>query len=219
MRGYIPKSYKKNPSFIVYRSAGIYATADRTVEAHDGSNGIVDFLCGFFLVCFDVSSKICTDENVVHHPAQYKVTAVGDFLLQGQLHQLFGRRRHILEALTERYHRKSNALKVLHYLNSAPAIKGNFMDIEFFTQLLDELFDIAVVDHISFGGLQEALLLPDIVWNMVTAHSKLQCIFRYPEVREDHVFIIFIQWREHQYKSYDVCGGRKVQANVTYMAS
>lgn len=72
-------SNKKDTSLIVYRSAGVYSTADRTVEAHDGSHGTVDFLCGFFLVCFDVSGRVCTDENVVHHPAQYRMTAVSDF--------------------------------------------------------------------------------------------------------------------------------------------
>lgn len=53
---------------------------------------------------FDVSGRVCADEDVVHHPAQYRMTAMSAFLLQGQLHQLFGRRRHILKALQEIYH-------------------------------------------------------------------------------------------------------------------
>lgn len=42
------------------------------------------------------------DIDVVHHPAQDRVTAVGNPLLQHQLHQLLGGRGHILKALPER---------------------------------------------------------------------------------------------------------------------
>ena len=75
------------------------------------------------------------------------------------------------------------------------------------------------MDHIAFGHLEEALLLPNIVWHMVTAHSKLQRILRYPEVWEDHIFVILIHRWKDQYKSRDVCGGGQVQATVTYTAS
>ena len=109
--------------------------------------------------------------------------------------------------------------KLRCYIQIKRIPRSSYTEAVFFTQLLDEFLDVAVVDYISFGGLQETLLLPDIVWNMVTAHSKFQRIFRYPEIRENHIFIILIQWREHQYKSRDVCGGRKVQATITYTAS
>ena len=122
-------SNENDSSLIIYRSAGFHTSTVHTVKSHDGGHGTVDFLCGFFFDGFDVLSRACTDEDVVHHTAQHRMAIVGDFLFQGQLHQFFGRRRHILEALTERHHRKTHALQVLHHLYSAPAIKGNFSDV------------------------------------------------------------------------------------------
>ena len=86
----------------MYRSVSVHATADRTVKTHDGGHGTVDFFCRFFFVGFDVFSRDGTDEDVVHHPAQDRMAIVSDFRLQSQLHQFFGRRRHILEAMIER---------------------------------------------------------------------------------------------------------------------
>ena len=109
--------------------------------------------------------------------------AVGNALLQHQLHQLLGGRRHILKALSERNDREAHALKVLHHLHSTPAVKGNLPDIETLTQALDKLLDVAIVNNIALGGLQKALPFPHIVWHMVTPDSEVEVIFRYLEVR------------------------------------
>ena len=79
--------------------------------------------------------------------------AVGDALLQHQFHQFLGGWGHILEALSERNDREAHALKVLHHLHSAPAVKGNFPNIEAVPQAFDKFLDIAVVNDIALGGL------------------------------------------------------------------
>lgn len=89
---------------------------------------------------------------------------VGDFLLQHQLHQLLSRRGHILEALSERNDRKAHAFQVLDHLHSAPTVEGDLPNIETLTQAFDELFDVAVVDYITLGGLEVSLSFPHIVW-------------------------------------------------------
>ena len=132
---------------------------------------------------------------------------MGNFLLQHQLHQFFGRRGHILKALSEGDYRKAHALQVLYHLHSAPTVEGDLSNIEPLTQLLDEFLNVAVVDHVALSGHQHALALPQVVGNMIPADTKVKCFLRYPEVWQDIVFILLIQRREHQHKSRDVCGG------------
>lgn len=57
---------------------------------------------------------------------------------------------------------------------SAPTIKCNFTDVVSFTQAFDEFFNVAVVNHIAFGGLQETLPFPNIVWHMVAPDTKVE---------------------------------------------
>src|SRR5699024_7285516 len=147
------------------------------------------------------------DEDVIHHPPQHWVSAVGNSLLQHQLHPCLGRRGHILKALPEWDYRKAHALQVLHHLHSAPAVKGDFPDIEPLAQLFDEFLDIAVMNHIALGSHQRPLALPQIIGDMVSPDTKVESFFRYPEVWQDVVFILLIQWRKHQNKSRDVRGG------------
>ena len=54
----------------------------------------------FLLVRLDVPRRIGANEDVVCHPAHDGMPAVRYFLFQRQLHQLLGRRAHILKALT-----------------------------------------------------------------------------------------------------------------------
>ena len=126
------------------------------------------------------------------------MAAVGDPFFQGQLHQLLGGWGHILEALSERNDREAHALKVLYHLHSTPAVKSDLPDIETFPQAFDEFLDIAIVNDIAFRGLQKALPLPHVVWHMVTPDSDVEVVFRYPEVRQDDVFVVLIFRREHQ---------------------
>lgn len=96
---------------------------------------------------------------------------------------------------------------MLYHLHSTPAVEGNLTDIEAFTQGLDEFFDVAVVDNITLRGLKVTLPLPHILWYMVTQDSKVEIVLRYPEVRQNDVFVIFIKRRKHQYKSRNIRGG------------
>ena len=121
---------KQNSSVIINRLGGVVTAADGSIQCHDRCHGTVDFLCGFLLVRLDVPSRVGADEDVVHHPAEDGMPAVGDFLLQHQLHQFLGWWGHILEALSERNDREAHALKVLHHLHSAPAVKGDLPNIE-----------------------------------------------------------------------------------------
>lgn len=79
---------EENASIIVDRSTGIISTADRTVKSYNRGNCTVDFFCGFFFVCFYIASRISTDINVIHHPEEYWMTAVGQPLFQCQLHSI-----------------------------------------------------------------------------------------------------------------------------------
>ena len=142
------------------------------------------------------------------------MTTVGDFLLQHQLHQFFGRRGHILKALPEGNHRKAHALQVLHHLYSAPAVKGDFPDIEPLAQLFDEFLDVAVMNHISLGSHQRSLAFPQVIGDMVAPDAEVEGFFRYPEVWQDVVFILLIQRREHQHESRNIRGGGQIQTAV-----
>ena len=136
------------------------------------------------------------------------MSTVGNVLLQYQLHQFLGRRGHILEPLSEGNDREAHALKVLHHLHSTPAVKGDLPNIKTLTKAFDELLNIAVVNDISLGGLQKALPFPHIVWHMVTPDTQLQVVLRYPEVRQDDVFVVLVLWREHQNECRNIrCGG------------
>ena len=138
---------------------------------------------------------------------------MSDLLFQDQLHQLFGRRRHVLEALTEGNNCKSHPFQVLDHLNGSPAVKGDFLDVELFTQLFDEFLDVSVVNDIAFGGFQEALFLPYIIGNMIPLYSQIQAVFRNPKVRQDLVRFILLDRREDQNKGGDIGGTGKVQCS------
>ena len=142
------------------------------------------------------------------------MTTVGDFLLQHQLHQFFGGRRHILEALPKGNDCKTHAFQVLHHLHSAPAVKGNLPNIEAFAQPLNEFLNVAVVNHIALGGLQRSLALPDIIRHMVAPNAEIEIVFWYPEVRKHHIFTVLILGREHQYEGGNICGGGQIQTSV-----
>ena len=143
------------------------------------------------------------------------MSAVGNFLLQHQFHQFLGGWGHIFEALSERNDREAHALKVLHHLHSTPAVESNFPNIEPLTQAFDEFLDVAVVNDIALGGLQISLPLPHVVWHVVAPDSEFQVVFRYPEVRQDDVFVILIFRREHKHECRNVRCRGQVQTAVT----
>lgn len=69
----------KNAALVVDRTAVCDTDALRPVERHDGSDRAVDLFRGFFFIWLDVSGRVGTDEDVVHHPAKSQTPAVGDF--------------------------------------------------------------------------------------------------------------------------------------------
>lgn len=71
-----------------------------------------------------------------------------------ELVELLGRRAHIFKALTERNDCESHPLKVLGHLHGSPSVKGNLQNVISLAQLLDDLFDKAVVDDISLGRIR-----------------------------------------------------------------
>ena len=140
--------------------------------------------------------------------------AVGDPLLKDQIHELLGRRRHIFKSLAERNNGKAHALEVLYHLDSSPAVKGDLTDIEPVPEILDELLDKSVMNDIAFGRFEIAFLLPEVVRNVITPHTKINVVLRNPEVGENHIFIRLIPWREDEDKGCDIRCGRKVETAI-----
>ena len=71
------------------------------------------------------------------------------------------------------------------------------------------------MNDITLGGLQKALPLPHVVWHMVTLDSEVEIVLRYPEVRQDDVFVVLIFRREHQNECRNICGGGQIQTAIT----
>ena len=135
-----------------------------------------------------------------------------------ELVELLGRRAHIFESLTERNDCESHPLKVLGHLHGSPSVKGNLQNVIGLAQLLDNLFDKAVVDDISLGRHQVALLIPDIIRNGCPAHPLGDRVLRYPEKRKHDVLLLWNSGREHQHKSRDVSSAGQVQSSITVTA-
>lgn len=80
---------------------------------------------------------------------------------------------------------KSHVFQILHHLNCVPAVKANLPDIELSSQIADELFNKAVVDHVSCCRMDKALPLPDIIEDVIPVHSNRKVLLRNPEIRQD----------------------------------
>ena len=139
-----------------------------------------------------------------------------NFLFQYQSHKFFRWRRHGCEALTKRYNRKTHTLQVLRKLRCAPTVISNLPNVEPLSKLLNKLFDITVMHHISLCGLQKSLSLPDIIRNMIPLYPELQRFLRNPEITQHLVTVILIHRREHQGKCRQVCGTGKIQPAIAH---
>ena len=49
---------------------------------------------------------------------------------------------------------------------------------------------------------------------MVAPDTEVEGILRYPEVREDHILVILIPWREYQHEGRDIRSGGQVKTAV-----
>ena len=72
------------------------------------------------------------------------------------------------------------------------------------------------MDDVSFRRLDEALLLPDVVEDMVTSAAKFQCVFRQPEEWQQDIFFLFRPGREGQYQGRDIRCAGQVQPAVAH---
>lgn len=171
------RSDEKQPSWIINAFCHVVPAPYRSVERHDCCHSTVDYFCGFFFVRLDVSRRVGSYKDVIHHPAKSGMSAVGDFSLQYQLHQLLCRRRHILEGLSERNDRETHTLKGLHHLHSAPAVKFDFSYVETLTKLLNKFLNVAVMNHIALGDLQKTLPLPHIIRHMVSPDTQFEVTY------------------------------------------
>ena len=82
-------------------------------------------------------------------------------------------------------------------------------------QIIDGATDKVVIHDIALGHMEQALLLPDVVGDMVTADTEVQCFPRQPEMRDDDVFIPLKPRREYHDKRRDVAGAGQVKAGIT----
>ncbi len=80
--------------------------------------------------------------------------------------------------------RETKPLKVLHHLDSAPPVECDLFDMKFLSEIINEIFDKAIMDHVPLRSLQKSLPLPYVIRNMVTPHTQAHIFFRYPEVRK-----------------------------------
>ena len=85
---------RKNTSLIIYRLRCIISAADCSIKCHYHCNGAIDTLCTFGFIHLDVSCRVLPHKYVIHVPPKNRMTAMSDFLLKYQLHQLFRRRTH-----------------------------------------------------------------------------------------------------------------------------
>jgi hypothetical protein len=131
---------------------------------------------------------------------------VSKFFFQDQLHQLLGRRAHVLVALAEGNDGKAHIHKVLTHLHRTPAVKGDLFDVVLRTEVFNKLFDKAVMHDISFGREKKAFFFPDVIGHMVSADPKRDIFFRYPEKGKNEIGLVFRFRRKDQDKGRQVCG-------------
>ena len=80
---------------------------------------------------------------------------------------------------------------------TAPTVKRDLTNVETRAQLLDERFDRTVVDHISFGRVEESLFFPQVVGNVVAGDPKFQVVFGNPKPRRNHIGLVIMGWWEN----------------------
>ena len=174
--------------------------ANCTVERHDRCYCTVNALCALFLIRFDIACGICPHIDVIHHPSQRGVAAVGDPTFEYQFHEFFRRRTHIFESLTEWNDRETCVRKVLAHLHCAPSVVCDFLDVIFGAKICNELLDESIMNNVSFGCHGRALRLPHIIRYMVAPHSEVNRVLRHPKVRENIIRLVLFARRKHKNK-------------------
>ena len=70
------------------------------------------------------------------------------------------------------------------------------------------------MDDIALRGLQETLLFPHVIHDMIAPDAQGERFVRQPEERQYDIRFRFIQWRKHQHQRCKVRRARKVQTTV-----
>ena len=186
--GFFVSKYEQ-ATLIIHTGAVSFVT-DTAVQRHNERYDTVDFLGGLFFVGLDVPGRVLAHDHILSHPPQDRVAAMNDVPLHQELEQLFAWRGHIFIALTEGHHRETVILQILNHLCGIPPVNRYLTYIVQLCLLLDEFLYEPVVDDVPFSSHDTTLPCPYVVWNVVTAAAKLQCIFREPEIRKHDVFLI-----------------------------
>ena len=119
------KSKNDHVTLIVDAALLLSFISDAAVQCHDRSDDTVNLLRRLCLGRLDVAGRVCVHDYISCHPCHDRIASVDDVSFHQELVKLFRRRRHILEALSERYDRESHPLKVLGHLHRTPAVKGD----------------------------------------------------------------------------------------------
>ena len=142
---------------------------------------------------------------------------MGNPAFQNQAHELFGRRGHIPEALSEGDYRESHLLQVLRHLGRSPPVICDLGDVVDLPQVLDLLFDVPVVDDIAFRHFHQAHLHPGVIRHMVAFYPQVHRLFRDPEERQNQIlpFVRIIR-REDQDQGCNIRCAREVEPCVAF---
>ena len=100
-----PTLKAQNPPLIIHAPCAS-SMPDCPVQRHNRRHRTVNLLRRLLLIRLDVPRRVRLHKSIFHHPPQHRTPAIGNIPLQGQRHQPLRKRRHILEPLPERNHRK-----------------------------------------------------------------------------------------------------------------
>ena len=125
---------------------------------------------------------------------------VSKFLFKRELHQLLARRAEVLIALSELNHCKAEVCQVLRHLDSTPAVKCDFTDMESASKIINEIFDKGIVNDIPLCDIQKALSPPKFIRHMISSDTQVERFFRKPEIRQKIISVILRNRRKDQNK-------------------
>ena len=122
---------------------------------------------------------------------------------------------HVFESLPEGDDSEAEAFEVLAHLDGAPTVISNLANIEPEAELFDVVLDMVVAHHIAFSGFQVALLMPQVVGDVIAGDPQFQVVFGNPKPGRDRVFVIVPVGWEYENESSDIGGGCQVEPAVT----
>ena len=97
--------------------------------------------------------------------------------------------------------------KMLYKLCCVPPVVCDLTNVVLIPQPQDGLLDIVVIDHIPLRHLDESLLCPQIIVDMVAAGVLCDRLLRHPGEGKDNILTIRGDGREDQHESSQVLRG------------